>query len=129
MDRQLYWTRVWIIQELVLARRIRVCYGDQAMDWDDLLQLFNTAARWARDKEFSHDGWLPSDERSWSNFRSGITEINWIRLGRQSFEYTFTHFGSWNCSISLDRVFTLINVAAENLSTKEKGRLIDHGHS
>jgi hypothetical protein len=36
-----YWSRVWIIQELVLANSISILYGGSAMEWD----LFSSAVR------------------------------------------------------------------------------------
>ncbi|KAF2726516.1 hypothetical protein EJ04DRAFT_582609 [Polyplosphaeria fusca] len=34
-----YWRRVWIVQELVLARLVIVCCGDRSIDFDDIYGL------------------------------------------------------------------------------------------
>ncbi|KAI9647460.1 hypothetical protein NHQ30_003845 [Ciborinia camelliae] len=34
-----YWDRLWIIQELGRARKIEVCYGHLAMDWNAFIEL------------------------------------------------------------------------------------------
>ncbi|KUJ09077.1 uncharacterized protein LY89DRAFT_788483 [Mollisia scopiformis] len=37
--KQTYWTRLWIIQEIVLARRILVCFNSHQLEWDDLVHF------------------------------------------------------------------------------------------
>lgn len=34
-----YWTRLWIVQELLLAGNITILYGSMRFDWDDLTRL------------------------------------------------------------------------------------------
>jgi hypothetical protein len=34
-----YWYRVWIVQELVLAKVVIVCYGNKSIDFDDIYGL------------------------------------------------------------------------------------------
>jgi hypothetical protein len=34
-----YWRRVWIVQELVLAKVVVVCCGDKFIDFDDIYGL------------------------------------------------------------------------------------------
>jgi hypothetical protein len=34
-----YWRRVWIVQELVLAKTVVVCCGDRSIDFDDIYGL------------------------------------------------------------------------------------------
>lgn len=36
---QKYWTRLWIIQEIILARRILVRLGKYQIEWDDLIKF------------------------------------------------------------------------------------------
>jgi len=36
---QPYWRRVWIVQELVLAKEVVVCCGDKSIDFDDIYGL------------------------------------------------------------------------------------------
>lgn len=37
-----YWNRVWIVQEIVQARQIKVCFGKRAMDWPHFIHLVTT---------------------------------------------------------------------------------------
>jgi hypothetical protein len=39
-----YWMRVWIIQEITVARTVRVLYGDQLLLWRDLRQILSSLA-------------------------------------------------------------------------------------
>jgi hypothetical protein len=34
-----YWNRLWIVQEIVQARRIAVCFGNEKMKWDDFIDF------------------------------------------------------------------------------------------
>ena len=34
-----YWTRLWIVQELLLARNVMIRFGDWLFDWDSLAEL------------------------------------------------------------------------------------------
>ncbi|KAK0122165.1 hypothetical protein ONS95_010425 [Cadophora gregata] len=36
-----YWKRTWIIQEVVMASKIRVSYGSGSEDWEDFIKLLN----------------------------------------------------------------------------------------
>ncbi|KAF4624510.1 hypothetical protein G7Y89_g13661 [Cudoniella acicularis] len=40
--RRTYWTRLWIIQELVLARRIFLCFGNHRIPWDHVEAFFQS---------------------------------------------------------------------------------------
>lgn len=37
-----YWKRVWILQEIGRARKLRVCFGPVHSDWDALIELLNS---------------------------------------------------------------------------------------
>ncbi|KAL5895520.1 hypothetical protein ACKVWC_000739 [Pyricularia oryzae] len=37
-----YWRRVWILQEIGRARKLRVCFGRVHFDWDALIELLNS---------------------------------------------------------------------------------------
>lgn len=34
-----YWDRLWIIQEIGRARKLRVCFGNESLSWDQFMQL------------------------------------------------------------------------------------------
>ena len=34
-----YWTRLWIVQEIGLARSLRICWGRDHIEWDDFASL------------------------------------------------------------------------------------------
>ncbi|KAL8392481.1 hypothetical protein RB595_002607 [Gaeumannomyces hyphopodioides] len=34
-----YWSRVWVLQEIGRARRLRVCFGSACIPWDDFIKL------------------------------------------------------------------------------------------
>ena len=50
-----YWKRRWVIQELVVARRIRVRVGSVSVSWADFIQLVNWYAQ--------RQGWHAEVER------------------------------------------------------------------
>ena len=44
-----YWSRLWIIQEVQLARQIMVAYGANPMDWFDFIQAIETTPHLSKD--------------------------------------------------------------------------------
>jgi hypothetical protein len=40
-----YWKRIWIVQEIMLARRVILCYGSECVDWDSWAQCASMFAR------------------------------------------------------------------------------------
>lgn len=34
-----YWSRIWIIQEIGLARQVKVCFGNSAVNWDGFIHF------------------------------------------------------------------------------------------
>ncbi|KAK4099221.1 HET-domain-containing protein [Parathielavia hyrcaniae] len=41
LQKDKYWTRLWIIQEIGRARHLRVCFGDHYMQWEAFARLIN----------------------------------------------------------------------------------------
>lgn len=36
-----YWSRAWIIQEIILAKKINICWGEHVFPWKNLDRIFN----------------------------------------------------------------------------------------
>jgi hypothetical protein len=59
-----YWDRVWIIQEICLARRIKILYGTMECEWDDFSTTRRIVAHYIR--HFEHPD--PSTDFALANF-------------------------------------------------------------
>jgi hypothetical protein len=107
-----YWTRTWIVQELLLAKDIRIMYDFGSIDWDAFDQIFmlsldetftGTQTRAVTETlerikkstfaEFGHDRRLAKSERVYS------------------FETLISKYGTAKCSDVRDRVFGFLGLA------------------
>lgn len=69
-----YWNRLWIIQEIGLARRVKVLYGNAHCDWDDFSIPISILSYW-RDT-FNRSGNNPSIPFSvLSGLRASFTRV------------------------------------------------------
>jgi len=70
-----YWRRVWIIQELVLAKAVVICCGDRSIDFDDIYGLSLDWGSFEQGFDFGtyHNeasGELESHLRGWNTIRA-----------------------------------------------------------
>ncbi|RTE83704.1 hypothetical protein BHE90_001763 [Fusarium euwallaceae] len=116
-----YWTRVWIFQEAVLAKRLILACPTAAMSFDDLgafahimhaLQQFLRTVPWAKPNFLGSAAWyFIRDIIDWSR----IVVISQLRLGRESkpkemeqgFTMTMTGF-NLDATDPRDRVYGLL---------------------
>ena len=108
-----YWTRVWIIQELILAERIDILCGSWVCDWHQ----FGTALDSARDNVHNHsilnlDSRFQKDPRFSILIESQPLRImDWRRSRRlpqlQELAGLCNTFGSSKCEDRHDKVFGL----------------------
>jgi hypothetical protein len=64
-----YWDRVWIVQEILKAQKIQVCFGKLEVTWDAFIQrtvALSQNNRW-------HRGALNMERRLQAKYRQGYT--------------------------------------------------------
>ena len=90
---RVYWTRFWIVQELVLARDVKLLCGQSTLVWCRIEAFF-----------IYHT----------IRFRLELTTISQIvdaRSSAKNFEQLFYVFGAKNCSIMHDKIYALLGMS------------------
>lgn len=113
------WKRVWIIQELYFAPKILLLCQDQSLEWDVLLSVLE------ENIEF-RDIWLgegDSSVRAKSHeVFANITHFQVIRHVKENrmqwfFDRKFialvSMFGRWEATLTVDKIYALLNVAVD----------------
>lgn len=65
-----YWGRVWIVQELVLAKRVVVCCGDKYIDFDDIYGLSLDWGSFEQGFDTGNYKKLKAHSRPWSTIQA-----------------------------------------------------------
>jgi len=99
-----YWSRLWIIQEVIVAVKIKVQCGTVSMDWEELANGLRNMAPFAADKTIDSG---PGLDR--------ILQLEWMRetyhqMGCGLVKLLETFPGS-NCSDTRDKLYGLLGIA------------------
>ena len=100
-----WWSRVWVMQEVVWASKIIVVCGDQELSWDMLLRahLVMRSEKSYR-THYSGDFWSVS---IWELFLHNIFAANSLFI---SLEYTLARVRIRNATDPRDKVFAILNI-------------------
>lgn len=90
-----YWYRLWIIQEIVLARELRILCGTSEVSSFDLVRLFPYNRRWAR--SFHHLIRM--------NSRASKRSQNLEAVVRE-----YLHSNDWQCEKDLDTIYGVMGL-------------------
>lgn len=104
-----WFRRVWIIQEVVIARKIKLVCGNYTLDWDD---LYSATQKIDQDPEMRTQG----DEvrQSWQPFlRLGDLRYYEARSSRLSILVLLETFRHCQSTMRRDRFFALLGIAAD----------------
>jgi hypothetical protein len=124
-----YFTRLWIMQELVLSRKITFFDASRAVDWERMinwledLNLYNQAPGARVDPQ---DQALLVSKQAWKVVvklrRSTLYMIHNFRRSRtqQSFYKLFCAFGELSCTVPHDKIYALSGMMAQNLNAQNK---------
>lgn len=105
IDRQ-YWTRLWIIQEIVLAKRLWLFCGDSHIEWDDL--------------PFVMAGRRPDLERSTSQSPKLLQYLKETRETKALLPYSeLVHkFAAAQCQDERDKLYGLLALASADVRSR-----------
>ena len=97
---QEYWKRSWVVQELGMAKSVRVFFGKQNIPWAECMKLVNLYARKLDDPAAGRI--LRLEELRQSRFDGGeaYSLFNLLNSFRDSF-----------CAVALDKVFAFVSMA------------------
>jgi hypothetical protein len=90
-----YWSRAWIIQELVLARDISFFWGTRSLSWSDIVSAVSMF-----DKERA------------PTIRA-IAAMRGSDAGQRSFEELFARFGHQECALDHDKFYSLYGMVKD----------------
>jgi hypothetical protein len=112
-----YWSRLWIIQELVLGKQVTILYGHEALAWSSL-------ASYGIRAEVHIWGALEKQRRrSPSNLLVRVVAIRMIILWREAFpnqwlEFDYTsavlYFSRHKCAEPKDKVYGLLGIESQS---------------
>ncbi|PMD22177.1 hypothetical protein NA56DRAFT_688308 [Hyaloscypha hepaticicola] len=126
LSRRRYWTRIWIVQEITVARDLQLFCGNETVQWS----AFATACKFPSDQStpWAAELWTPlnvEDDRKQNLRRSRGREIHhstmygliksqkrWPKFV-ESFETLFVRYQDSGCEDPRDRIFTLLSISKE----------------
>ncbi|KAI1136884.1 heterokaryon incompatibility protein-domain-containing protein [Hypoxylon sp. FL0543] len=126
LSRRRYWTRIWIVQEITVARDAQLFCGEEAVPWT----AFATACK------FRPEEVIPWRSELWAPFPEAENEKETIRRDAareirhsnmyglvrsqkrwpqhvECFEDLYTRYSEFGCEDSRDRFFALFGIAKE----------------
>lgn len=108
-----YWRRMWIIQEVIHAGKIRVWCGDQSADWTAFDNLYCTL------KTLDDMGWSTHHRHAIAVLQSSALTMVWQRAHWRhpetpvpTLQTLVEVFQEWKCSDLRDKVYALVGIAA-----------------
>lgn len=102
-----YWTRVWVIQEVVLARRLWLLYGEKTTAWDSFADAFQRLRRSAP----SEDSLTPN--RDWERVAQLVETRNHHDKERPDLLQYIQMFRHSRCMDARDKLYGLRGIAVD----------------
>ena len=117
-----YWTRVWIVQEVILAQKLRLCCGSSSVDFHTVGKLTGLLA----DSPLLYgcldkDGVIPF--LNGCRYIRNFLHVRDLRAQREStfvpmihIEELFAYFGEACCTVPQDKIIALLGLMQEKQS-------------
>lgn len=106
----IYWTRTWIVQEVILARHVRVYLADQEIYLNSLLQFCDALV-------FTAEGLGPGRLRRQLE-ESPLNHLNTARIGNpqvpQNLATLLQYYGQTGCQFFCDRIFAMLGLITDS---------------
>lgn len=109
-----YWTRMWIVQEIIHANRLTVWCGSQRVEWPVLDRLYLTMKTLEEEKQLHHHEFAvdvlqsPAFVMIWQRAHWRHPETPTPKL-----QTLIDIFQSWECADIRDKVYALVSMADE----------------
>ncbi|KAK7723285.1 hypothetical protein SLS63_008938 [Diaporthe eres] len=108
-----YWRRMWIVQEVIHADKIRVWCGEQSADWTAFDRLYRTL------KTLDDMSWATHHRHAIAVLQSSALTMVWQRAHWRhpktpipTLQTLVEVFQDWKCSDLRDKVYALVGIAA-----------------
>lgn len=109
-QRNVHWTRAWIVQELVLAKDITIYWGGESgsLTWDGLLKTVSVF------------------DKNKAEMIRAIAVMRMVDEEERSFQKLFARFGHLDCAIVHDKFYSLYGMANDLLDQSSVTLLPDY---
>lgn len=108
-----YWRRMWIIQEVISAKKIVALCGTKSFHWECFLKLYQKL------KVLESTHWLAHHAFALAVFQSSASVIIWQRAywrhpdtPKPSLKTLISIFSGWQCKDLRDKVYALVGMAS-----------------
>ena len=114
-----YWTRAWIVQELALARKVRIIYGSRYISWETILASLSRKHFIARDDDEFNYRRNPAAKLA-VRFEMLLEEAKYKNKKATTFAGThqlseyMLQFRDNQCSDPRDKVFAFLGLASDS---------------
>jgi hypothetical protein len=95
LARRAYWHRVWIVQEVLLSKKLRVRYGIHEIDWEDLERFYDACREYMGNLQ----AWHQYEIRMWRERGSEMLALRshgrWLRSAQTQLQELIESRRSW----------------------------------
>ncbi|KAF8856314.1 hypothetical protein BDZ45DRAFT_479083 [Acephala macrosclerotiorum] len=92
---QRFWSRLWIVKELMLARRIKVQWGDETLPWENIEPMFELAIG----ADVGSITSATTETNAWSSYLSEYTPSRIYEAHRDQFGALLEFYTLWDLFI------------------------------
>jgi hypothetical protein len=111
LSRRTYFTRAWIIQEVILARELVLLCGEHSVGWDIFWEECNSLS--IVDRSVEYDSWRGSLFDTTFNLLGQARERRKEHAGIDGYATLISDFGSSQCTDVHDKVYGLLGLLPE----------------
>jgi Heterokaryon incompatibility protein (HET) len=96
-----YWSRVWIIQEIAMAREIAICCGQDTIPWEFLSKALSAVEYMLKMKHKIRASKWGVSKNNWATILSGICDTHPLQLDRQRALRLASHSDAFDIDVLL----------------------------
>jgi hypothetical protein len=109
-----YWKRTWVIQEVGMASKIKVCYGHDSLGWKDFVEWIDRYRR-LNPGDVAADSIFTLEAMQKSKFTNATTLESLIEIFKDSF-----------CTLPHDKIYAFLGLANDHFDSRIP---VDYGKS
>lgn len=120
-----YWSRIWIVQELLLAKTITVICGKKSVHWDRLDELEDISSPHRLPYQDEDEAPLSLHEKIWGQYNlprqsqflhspfEALRQSRKMKTTHRNLEALLRQFGEMECQVPHDHVYALVGLIRE----------------
>lgn len=123
-----WWSRIWVVQEVIVAKNLTVMYGNVSLPWTILV----TASSCSRQGTTDFSDLILRDDLKVLGLLSWVTDLNdsrlrWNENGGDGLLSLLRHFGSRQASDNRDKIYALLGLCRSDNLVQPDYSLDDRG--